>query len=352
MDDFQIDIVGIDDKAFAPEVRHTGGLTYAIHRFKLDPIISEIKLLFYHLPSQLSAYAWPSHHESSQAAIRRKLEEWRADLIAIAPSLHFDFEEQQQDYRIYEMKLMSQYFAAMIILHQPSQAIPQPSEQSLLICYQCAASRLNTYNDLYNADGYYQSWRSVQGVFSSGATMIYCLWTSNLVRSTIPMLNVMRDLRTCTNLLSVGGECWPSVKKGKESFGRAMDALLRSIDAARQENQVSQHESLEGGRTKRRFVPSECTPEDLALPQTTPGEDYVTQLPGAHTNNVPNSTGLAQTPANYEPLDWTVLGNDILPQGTQPFLELASHISQDAPDATVETFISEYLSGDAAWNPF
>ncbi|KAI9151241.1 Tricarboxylate transporter ALT9 [Paramyrothecium foliicola] len=349
MEEIQVDTACVENKEFAPERSLTGGLAYTIHRFKLDPIISEIKLLFYHLPSQLNTYAWPSHHESSQAAIRRKLEEWRAELMAIASSFPVEYEERRLDHRKYEMKLTSQYFAAMIILYQPSQAIPQPSEQSLLICYQCAASRLNTYNNLYNADGYYQSWRSVQGVFSSGATMIYCLWTSDLVRRSVPILSVMKDLRTCTNLLSVGGEWWPSARKGKESFSRAMDALLKSLDSARHDNQRPQLGSLDGTRPKRRLGPSESMAEDLVFPQDTATGSESTE---EHVKDLQDGTDFTQVSADYESIDWQVMGNDIFPEGTQPIYGLTVDMSQDSSDATVEAFLSEFLSGDTAWNPF
>ncbi|UKZ61621.1 uncharacterized protein TrAtP1_002881 [Trichoderma atroviride] len=207
LQDVQADAAALTSSSQAPELSIPPIVAFAIHRFRLDPIISEIKLLFYHLPSQISAYSWPADHQATQTVIRQRLQEWRHEISSLLNLLPQDMidEDHQLDMRRYELTAQSQFFAAMILLYQPSQMIPHPGEEALLICYQCAVSRINIYNSLYNADGLFQSWRGVQGVFSSGATMIYCLWTSSSVQKSVPLSKAMTDLRTCTNLLSVGG---------------------------------------------------------------------------------------------------------------------------------------------------
>ncbi|KAF2011517.1 hypothetical protein BU24DRAFT_282921 [Aaosphaeria arxii CBS 175.79] len=356
LEDVQLDAASIQDKAFAPEMSIAGGLAFALHRFKLDPIISEIKLLFYHLPSRVNAYVWPSDHSSSQASIRTKLDDWRRHTLAMAEKLVPEFEEDRLAYRNYELKLTSQYFAAMILLHQPSQAIPEPSQESLLTCYQCAAWRLNTYNDLYHADSYYQSWRSVQGIFSSGATMIYCLWTSTLVRATVPVTEAIKDLRTCTNLLSVGGEWWPSVKKGKESFGRAMDALLKRMDCSQQQ-----------GRGNQGFTQQTQRPHTLSHnpidPATAEGPlvpppanlDAVSTFEAAHTtihDDDLNMNQFSHSTGDFPTTEWTMLDNHAFSNNTHHFSELFFDANIGAPDSTVDAFIAEFMNEDTAWNPF
>lgn len=349
MAEIEVDAVNLGDRTFSPGVSPVSGAVFAIHRFKLDPIISEIKLLLYHLPSRVSAYVWPSDERSSQAIIGQKLDDWREVLDKTALPPHID-DDERLEHEKYKLKLTSQYYAAMVLLHQPSQAIPRPSEQSILTCYECAARRLDIYHNLYQLDSYFQSWRSVQGIFSSGATMIYCLWTSNLVRRTVPTTAVMRDLRTCTNLLSVGGEFWPSVKKGKESFSRAMDALAHKLDCFspeehRQYGPSHVSSSMFGRNAKDRislqdehvYRPSaDQTDVDQSHPFTHQQEEHVEPLP---------------TNLDMASSDWSTFGNPVFAYDAAQDPG-AMWAMQEAPDATVEAFIAEFLNNDTAWNPF
>lgn len=335
---------------------------FAIHRFKLDPIISEIKLLLYHLPSQISAYSWPADNEATQNAIRRRLEDWRREISSLLNVFTQDVidEDHQLDIRRYELTAQSQFFAAMILLYQPSQMISHPGEEALLICYQCAASRINIYNRLYNADGLFQSWRNVQGVFSSGATMIYCLWTSSFVQKSVPLSRAMTDLRTCTNLLSVGGEWWPSVKRGKETFGRAMDALLKKLDQSRAlsrtKNNVRNHDERLAQDVPQQSDKESAKYESLTPVTSTYSRDidifwgFSPALPSGSNDPSHNDASI-----NYETTDWAALNkfrDQSLQFSQQDFDSAVSEVNTDNLDNTVEAFITEFLQNDTAWNPF
>lgn len=344
--DADADVKSIQDREFAPDMSFSGCLAFAIHRFKLDPIISEIKLLFYHLPSQVSAYAWPQDHQSAQATIQHRLQNWRHDLSTIAGTLIGTSEDDKLEHRKYELKLTSQYFAAMILLYQPSQTIRQPCEQSLLICYQCAASRLNTYNDLYYAESFYQSWRSVQGIFSSGATMIYCLWTSALVRNTVSTAETMRDLRTCMNLLSVGGEWWPSVKKGKESFVRAMDALLQTLEPFKGHNSLN---TLEDGQPRSRRNFATTRPPPVPSMTNVQAGMMIQNLHGTLETPDENGTNFYHMASDFTTSDWTILDDPAFHHHSHGILDVDPDIGTNS---TVEAFIAEFLNNDTSWNPF
>jgi hypothetical protein len=362
LQDVRADVADIETLSIAPELSIPAIVGFSIHRFKLDPIISEIKLLFYHLPSQISAYSWPADHQETQQAIRQKLETWRADIKSMSGELSQvpHEEEHELDMRRYELKVQSQFFSAMILLYQPSQMIPNPREEALLICYQCAASRINIYNSLYSADGLFQSWRSVQGVFSSGATMIYCLWTSASVQKSIPLSSAITDLRTCTNLLSIGGEWWPSVKRGKETFGRAMDALLQKLDQSRTSTRMQRNTRTRNNQSASNMEHQIEDPGLHAGPMAPGRSNELGDAGGlgeinaelCPTYNVPSHVDPA---IDYSTEDWTNLGNF----GDQS-LQFSSHnfdgtmfgMHLDNPDNTVEAFITEYLQNDTAWNPF
>lgn len=354
-DEARADALSIQSRSLTSHISLDGGLAFALHRFKLDPIISEIKLLFYHLPSQASAYAWPADHQSSQATIQSKLGAWRRELSGVAGTLYRDTLEIELEYRKYELKLISQYFAAMVLLYQPSQTIPQPQEQSLLICYQCAASRLNAYNDLYYAESFYQSWKSVQGIFSAGATMIYCLWTSALVRTTVTTGEAMKDLRTCTNLLSVGGEWWPSVKKGKESFVRAMDALFKALYSPA----GNRHEPEQDG-----MPPSQRFRDEYQPPSTVPFSQNLAAQPSESrriTRNYIDSTAqhardsslvIPDFVPDFTNAAWTILDDPAFHHDPQNYMGPFHASAMDATNFTVEAFIAGFLNNDTAWNPF
>ncbi|KAF2193958.1 hypothetical protein K469DRAFT_727427 [Zopfia rhizophila CBS 207.26] len=295
LEDIQADTTAIKHATFAPEIPIANVVAFALHRFKLDSLISEIKLLFYHLPAQVSAYVWPADIESTQESIKQRLEKWRHKISS------------------------------------PSQAIPRPSEDAFLVCYRCAASRLKVYNDLYNADSLYQSWRSVQGIFSSGATMIYCLWTSTAVRHSIPYTQSMRDLRTCTNLLTVGGEWWPSVKKGKESFGRAIDALLKKLNfpsgkIGGKDYDINNSDRPWAAGSRVRPATESTSQSQMAAPFAISAESMETEsrilnlAEPLYSEDV-DGVYLRNVPTDIMATDWTILN----PRGDHEFQNEANH---------------------------
>ncbi|KAH7126635.1 fungal-specific transcription factor domain-containing protein [Dendryphion nanum] len=354
IEDVQSDISSVEAMKFVLELSVSDCLAFAVHRFKLDPIISQIKLLFYHLPSQASDYVWPSDQQSSLLHIRQKLEDWRHELSAIANTLKVASGEIRLDHHKYELKLTSQFHAIMILLYQPSQTIPHPTEQSLLVCCQSATSRLRTYNELYNIDGFYQSWRSVQGIFSSGATMIYCIWTSDLVRKTFPLVQVMSDLRKCTNLLSVGGEWWPSVKRGKESLDKAMDALPRKYETNQHQDRGHRDHVRPRMPSMRHNHTTAHTRPDESLDTTTTNEIGKDDDRGLHRTfdeEHVDTINFSNTTSGFVTTDWTVLENNEfahMQEFSDPFIDS----TVGPPDSAVEAFIAEFLNNDTAWNPF
>lgn len=73
----------------------------------------------------------------------------------------------------------------------------------------------------------YYNWRNIYGIFSSGATIVYCAWASRDLQRTIPFSKLLRDLRACSNHLSIGSQWWPSVRSGKESFETMIDLIIK-----------------------------------------------------------------------------------------------------------------------------
>lgn len=189
--------------------------------------------------------------------------------------------------------------------------------------------------------------------------MIYCLWTSSSVQRSVPLSRAMTDLRTCTNLLSVGGEWWPSVKRGKETFGRAMDALLKKLGQSRTSSQMQSNARNPNERLVRNVPQSDREPancESFTLATNTYSEDrdllreLSPALPSGFNNSSRNNTS-----TNYGAADWTVLDksdDESLQFNQQDFDSTVSEINSENLDSTVEDFITEFLQNDTAWNPF
>jgi hypothetical protein len=208
------------------KLSYSGVLSYPLHRFRLDRIISEIKLLLYHLPTQMSSIIWPTNLEECQKRLHTELDSWHYQIPEAADAMVL---VDESDRRQWYIKLELQYFAAIVLLFQPSQVFHKPSDEALLLCFQCAARQIQGHNTLHEQNALYPSWRAVQSVFASGATMIYCFWTSKVVRSSPEAADMPRMLRMCSNLLSIGGEWWPSAKQGKISFEKVVDVTLRKL---------------------------------------------------------------------------------------------------------------------------
>lgn len=208
----------------APSSAH---MTMSIRRFRLDQYITEIKLLFYHLPKQLRPLVWPNNLENHQAQIKLDLDAWLTETSLIQPPT--DREEDKKSVEHEKLRLEILYHSAVTLLFQPSQAFRSPSPSALKQCYQSCSRKLRIYDHLSSEEQLLYNWRNIHGIFSSGATLIYCIWASPSLQATTPFAEVLRDLRTCSNLLSIGGQWWPSVRNGKGSFDKMVDLTIRQL---------------------------------------------------------------------------------------------------------------------------
>lgn len=59
--------------------------------------------------------------------------------------------------------------------------------------------------------------------------MIYSFWTSIDVRRSTSPVDVSKILRSCSTLLSIGGEWWPAAKRGYHSFGAIADLTIQKL---------------------------------------------------------------------------------------------------------------------------
>ncbi|KAF9876830.1 hypothetical protein CkaCkLH20_05676 [Colletotrichum karsti] len=201
-------------------------LRFARYQFELDRMVSDVKLQLYHLPCDSSWFPLPQNPPAQQARIKEELMDWW-DRVS---SENFEFPGlDSRQRRMWQIKLKIKYHTTMVMLFQPSQAIRNPSPESLQVCYNNAAAILHDYQALHDMQGLHHGWRTVQNIFAAGATLIYSFWTCSTVRLNASTADLSRSLRTCSSLLTVGGEWWPSVKKGQRSFGAIVDLTIRKL---------------------------------------------------------------------------------------------------------------------------
>ncbi|KAL6922886.1 hypothetical protein FSST1_000160 [Fusarium sambucinum] len=199
---------------------------YASFTYKLDRIVSDIKLHFYHLPEDSSWFPWPENPIEHQQRIKETLDGWWREVSQET----FDFPSLNARQReVWRLKLRIKYYTITVLLFQPSQVVRSPSADALQICFDSSSSILEGYQRLYNLQSLHYGWRAVQNIFAAGATLIYSFWTSQEVRKRVSIPRMSKDLRTCSSLLTIGGEWWPSAKNGQESFDSVASLTMRKL---------------------------------------------------------------------------------------------------------------------------
>ncbi|RAH69852.1 uncharacterized protein BO66DRAFT_420747 [Aspergillus aculeatinus CBS 121060] len=349
---FDIRLPGLNefvvDETASTNANSHSELRFSIHRFKLDALISEIKILLYHLPNRGNALSWPTDTAGEQARIKKDLDQWLADVRATrAPSeeltttttTHHD-EDHVFKHQCKIMKLEVLYHGAITLLYQPSQAFPSPTAAALLHCYRSSRDRIHIYNRLNTQEHLYYTWRNIHGIFASGATIIYCFWASSELQAVVPFKEALQCLRVCSNLLSIGGQWWPSVRHGKENFDRIVDLTVERLSQKHHHHQQllqQQQSSATGGNTLLDPMTSAVDggPFQPAYPPVpTDGATPNMQQQQHQQEAVENLFGLSSVTCDAG------LG------GGQDLEIAAQH------DPIMESFFTEYLQGDWSWDPF
>lgn len=99
-------------------------LAFTVRRFQLNLYISEMKLLFYHLRSQVNSIIWPTDLDKIQQRIKSDLDKWLADSSSAVSRMDT---EESLILHCENLKLELQYHAAITLLYQPSQVFRSPT---------------------------------------------------------------------------------------------------------------------------------------------------------------------------------------------------------------------------------
>lgn len=191
----------------------------SIVHFGWARILSDVKYRLYRfqgieLPDALSAI---------QASIQHRLDEWHRRVLQTIAKLPAKCQSQ------HETRMRIRYHFIIGLLYQPSQACSTPGDLALRRCFDSASERISLYDRLYNQNALLLDWPSTHGIFLSGATLVYCIWSSSEIRASASVADVAKTMRICSNLLTLGGEWWPLARRGRHSFEKLADFALQSL---------------------------------------------------------------------------------------------------------------------------
>lgn len=226
---------------------------YIRYQFLIDRVISEVKLLFYHLPKKTADSAWsiwPQHPSSHKERLESALYEI---CMAFTSNAFFSRTIHDQRTQIFLAKLTIKYHMSLILLHQPSQVIRQPASSALRTCFTSALTVLDSYQKLSDLRALHYGWREVQHIFAAGATVVYSFWTCEAVRREADAGGLSKRLRVATRLLTLGGEWWGSVKRGLDVFGAVADSTVQRVPLERGQAKAPRL-SVDGSRKRHDVV--------------------------------------------------------------------------------------------------
>lgn len=309
---------------------------YSSRYYQLSRILSDIKLHLYHLPGDSVIFPWPANPRTRQLDIQKSLIWWRDQLTEVT----FDLEQRQS--RIWRVKLDIQFCNAMILLFQPSQVIRHPSEEALKMCFDNALSILHDYQLLHDLHGLHFGWRAVQNIFAAGATLIYSFWTSALVRSTASASDTSRSLRTCSNLLTIGGEWWPSAKSGQTSLNSVADLTIRRLYT---EDAASKHPRLANalsGHTDRLNMGADTEPFEQRAVATLPPYSYMNSL-DRRDGSLYHEPDSMSSNSIFDVADTGDLG-------AEAPLQAFRSGSTDGVASEIENFLADFGSSEFSWS--
>lgn len=325
------------------------GLQYILHRFKLDKIISEIKSIFYFLPPHDPSF-WAIDNANHQPRVRASLDKWFGETGSITSRSVV----RDHDRRRWQLHLEQAYYAAIILLYQPSQVFKQPSNEALQQCLNAASAQLSCFNKLNEQDSLQFDWRTVRGVFACGATIVYCFWTTTTAQAASQMVEISASLRLCSNLLAIGGTTWPSVKKGRVSFERLVDLTLQKMNEVQQsanqphkkrlqtyesalnsdQNALGRHTAPIGGSNMSTRVSAYSASQSTVQPPATDVQWSSDDL---------DISGYADMHGGF---------GDTMPDGTPTYGFPEAHSQTGNVEPEIETFLSEFFMDEGSWGPW
>lgn len=195
-------------------------MAYSIACFEWAQLISEVKYQFYRFSSSSMT---TSARREAQSSLHIRLDEW------ISESLQRLDDTTDKRTPVVKTKLRIRYEYAICLLYQPSISCRHPDSAALTRCFNSATQRLKMYWSLHEHQALILCWPATHGIFLAGTTLVFCIWASSEVRSSMVTAQIFKDLRLCTNLLTLGGTWWAPARRCCRSFQSLVDMTANAF---------------------------------------------------------------------------------------------------------------------------
>lgn len=127
------------------------------------------------------------------------------------------------------------YYSIRILLLRPSPAIPRPSTESLIECYDLSWRAVHLYDQLYRQDMLVHDWVSLHGIIFCTITALYCIRAVPEMARTTELDELMNNLSVSLSLVSVTGERWSGAKRSRQildDIGRSTIKWMKSLKSS------------------------------------------------------------------------------------------------------------------------
>lgn len=269
---------------------------YSRFNFELQQIVSDIKTSLYHLPKKSKYYSSTVHPYLAQTQISTSLNTWW-DQVQDENFETLGVEAHQA--HVWKIRLRVRYHKTAILLFQPSQTIRNPPDPSIEIVFACATSILEDFQLLYDSGALDFGWRSVQGIFSAGATLVYAFWTCRSVQETVDATGISQSLRTCLGLLAISGEWWRSARASQAVFGPVVDLTIQKIHSRPPRAKQPRLDSFRANQIRSTIKPHTSRANEVAKPSSTSAAGEASWTPaGSSAQNLISRAGLPSSNAD------------------------------------------------------
>lgn len=194
----------------------------AVYSFRFDRITAEIKLMVYRVANFPNRFPWPDDMLAWQKQVHNAC---GAILAAAEQALRLNA-GRRPDHALHSLTL--KYHQCLMILYRPSPAFPEPSASALKTCFHSATEMLRIHAEMNRFANLLDSWLTAHTVFTSGITMLYCLWMSPEIRNITSMKDITKHAAACTVVLERLGKTWNVAEGAKAKFDRLVQLTTES----------------------------------------------------------------------------------------------------------------------------
>ncbi|KAF9769741.1 hypothetical protein IL306_012832 [Fusarium sp. DS 682] len=218
--------MGLSDEQLAGQEQQqttelTSEMAFAIHLFEAAKLNSEIKYIAQSIVRDTPRYAYPRVTDITdwQNNMLQRLDEWSDKIPGLG----------NPDVLYLRTTCQLRYHGLRMLLLRPSPAIPKPSNEALVKCYQSARESLQLFDHLYKKNLLVHSWLTFHGLVLSAITLLYCIQSVSEIARTTGVDAFMSDLSISLSILGATGEHWSGAKHSRDILDNLGKSTVRYI---------------------------------------------------------------------------------------------------------------------------